>query len=532
MTGVNLTRRALLTTAGAAVVAAQLSSPSSRAAAKYTRYKVSGANGQKKLASYAKGVEAMLKLPADNPRNWFRNAFIHLMDCPHGNWWFYVWHRGYLGYVERTIRELSGDSSFTLPYWDWTDSPQLPDGMFDGALTPTDAAFASYTKDLGAFTSFIKPVLNKYFDSLSPAQRAQLDKRNYKDFNTLWNDVTGNGDPSNEAFAATDRSRYPTRGNPNLDGKTTYNVSPFIIESGLRLASEFNHPQSYISFTSSKTASHHDNGANQCILEYMPHNKVHNFIGGVGHIDPPYGSMTNFLSPVDPIFFLHHSNMDRLWDVWTRKQKSQGLPYLPAGGDLKTFSDEPFLFFVDGSGHYVTDGKAGDYLNTEVFDYDYEPGFGDTIAEPVQGLTAQGAAPPIEGTVSGNVASVTLPRASVEKSLAATLPKPLTAMVTLARPAGSSNEREFDILVNAPPGPTQVSADSPYYAGTIAFFGPTMHRMNMSMDATVVFPLPNRLQAFATPDAASSVVLNIQVVPSSGKSDSAPTLRALSVAPS
>ena len=56
------------------------------------------------LASYAKGVEAMLKLPADHPQNWFRNAFVHLMDCPHGNWWFYVWHRGYVGYFEHGIR--------------------------------------------------------------------------------------------------------------------------------------------------------------------------------------------------------------------------------------------------------------------------------------------------------------------------------------------------------------------------------------------------------------------------------------------
>jgi tyrosinase len=67
------------------------------------------------LASYAKGVEAMLKLPADHPHNWFRNAFVHLMDCPHGNWWFYVWHRGYLGYFEQTIRSLSGDADFALP---------------------------------------------------------------------------------------------------------------------------------------------------------------------------------------------------------------------------------------------------------------------------------------------------------------------------------------------------------------------------------------------------------------------------------
>ena len=38
-------------------------------------------------------------------------------------------------------------------------------------------------------------------------------------------------------------------------------------------------------------------------LEGMPHNLVHNCIGGVGPLDPgPYGNMTNFLSPVDPIF--------------------------------------------------------------------------------------------------------------------------------------------------------------------------------------------------------------------------------------
>ena len=90
----------------------------------------------------------------------------------------------------------------------------------------------------------------------------------------------------------------------------------------------------------------------------MPHNQVHNCIGGVGPLDPgPYGNMTNFLSPVDPIFFLHHSNMDRLWDVWTRKQKALNLPYLPPQPDLKTLSDEPFLFFVDGQGKYVTTAR-------------------------------------------------------------------------------------------------------------------------------------------------------------------------------
>ena len=55
---------------------------------------------------------------------------------------------------------------------------------------------------------------------------------------------------------------------------------------------------------------------------------------------------------------------------------------LPEKQDLKTFSDEPFLFFVDGKGNYLTNGKAGDYLSTDVFEYDYAPGFGEKVIEP------------------------------------------------------------------------------------------------------------------------------------------------------
>ena len=42
-------------------------------------------------------------------------------------------------------------------------------------------------------------------------------------------------------------------------------------------------------------------------FEAMPHNPVHNIIGNV---------MSTMQSPVDPIFFLHHANVDRLWSAW------------------------------------------------------------------------------------------------------------------------------------------------------------------------------------------------------------------------
>ena len=45
----------------------------------------------------------------------------------------------------------------------------------------------------------------------------------------------------------------------------------------------------------------------ETVFEDMPHNPVHNIIGNV---------MADMQSPTDPIFFLHHANVDRLWSAW------------------------------------------------------------------------------------------------------------------------------------------------------------------------------------------------------------------------
>ena len=532
------TRRHFLATAAAAAGTAVWPPVRARAAAKYRRHNVTSPEGEKALASYAKGVAAMLKLPADHPQNWFRNAFIHLMDCPHGNWWFYVWHRGYLGFFERTIRALSGDDTFALPYWDWTQLPRIPEQMFDGVLTPTDKAYEHYTGNLARFTSFIKAALNSSWGGLTPAQHGQLNTRGYTDFDKLWNDVTGyDPDPNveagisgNEAFAITCGARYLSRDNALLDTQTAYDCSPFVIYGGL-LPTDFNNPTAYLSFTSSKTASHNSAPGSFTVLEGMPHNNVHNYIGGVGPIDPgPYGNMTNFLSPVDPIFFLHHANMDRLWDVWTRKQQALKLPYLPTGDDLKTFSQEPFLFYVDGQGTPVgANSRAGDYLSTEVFDYDYAPGFGENVVQQASASVAASRPPALNAALKDNSGTVTVPRAAVQSHLADTAQRPLVAQVTLTRPGGLATTREFDVLVNAPPGVASAGPDTPYYAGTIAFFGPMMPGMRMSMDTTFAVPLPKALPAFAKLGAAPHATLDIRVAPSRGRRGPAPTLKAVLV---
>ena len=208
--------------------------------------------------------------------------------------------------------------------------------------------------------------------------------------------------------------------------------------------------------------------------------------------------------------------MDRLWDVWTRKQQILGLPYLPAGSDLTTFSNEQFLFFVDGQGNYVTNGKAGDYLGMERFDYSYEPGSGeDVVSSQVPAPAATAATPSIPGAVSGNAATFAIPGDAVRAHLSRAAS--LVAEVTLERASTPAGTRELDVLVGAPATVAQASASSPYYAGTIAFFGAAM-RMPGGMGGAATFsvPLPRRAELFAGPQVGQGVSIGIRLAATRG----------------
>lgn len=515
---------------------------STQAAPRWTRHDVTTPEGQRMLESYARGIEAMLALPPDDPRNWFRNAFTHFFDCPHGNWWFYAWHRGYVGWFERTIRRLSGDPGFAMPYWDWTRQPEIPASMFKGALTPTDAAFAPYTRNMKVFTDFIKPALERYWSTLSPQQLAQLKTRGYTSLDVAWKDVTGetmiDGQPAgiagNMAFAITCGARYLSPDNRGLDASTRTAVSANTVIAGLK-PQTFYDPSISLSFTSSRTATHlmqPVNGVNEfSVLEGQPHNLVHNCIGGVGAIDwGPYGNMTNFLSPVDPIFFLHHANMDRLWHVWTQKQLANGLPIVPEGTTpdgkklYDLFMDEPFLFYVQPDGTPVgpTDAKA--VFDTSAFDYGYAGGFASDYRPRPKLRRPPG---PAKASIDEDSATVALSAAMVERHLADTQGATLIAEITFDRPHGLSTARSFDVLVNAPDTVTDVEPDSPYYAGTLAFFGPGMAGMDMAHTTTFTLPLPRTLPAFRQLQDGSAT-LDIRLVPQGGIGE-APKVSAVTI---
>src|SRR5262249_33757484 len=150
-------------------------------------------------------------------------------------------------------------------------------------------------------------------------------------------------------------ARGLTATNPVLDGDTQLAVAIGMIRNALHTPTFAGGPGEPAGFQSGKAANH-SSGSVEGVLESQPHDNVHGAMGGGGG-----AFMISHLSPVDPIFFLHHANLDRLWDVWTRRQVALGRPTLPQGADLATWSDEQFLFFSDEKGQPVSKVKAGDY---------------------------------------------------------------------------------------------------------------------------------------------------------------------------
>lgn len=55
--------------------------------------------------------------------------------CPHFSPWFVAWHRWYIFYLEKIVRQMSGAPDFALPYWNYASdegpSLQLPAAFQD-----------------------------------------------------------------------------------------------------------------------------------------------------------------------------------------------------------------------------------------------------------------------------------------------------------------------------------------------------------------------------------------------------------------
>jgi tyrosinase len=427
---------------------------------------------QATLDSYKRAIGKMIGLPPTDPRNWYRQATIHILDCPHHNWWFLPWHRGYLLNFERICRELSGDPDFALPYWDWTATPQMPDAFFDDLLDP---GRPPYIADVNTLQNRFRQPLASFVTSLNDDQKKSMAGRGYASVDDLMADIGG-------AFSPV--ARGLTRQNPALPDFAQQAVAIDVIHATLGL--------SRFQDFASEPGTFHLDGIADGQLESQPHNNVH---GGVR------GMMGAFMSPVDPIFWLHHANLDRLWGVWARGRGGTLGPGDPSWGP------EKFVFFVDQSGNPAPTTADG---ATDPSGVQYQPGSGEE-AVPVAAAAALAAAPaapppPVatfassQGPQNLQVArEVALPvqvPANVLQDLSSRLRRapaiPAAAALVAAQaqpatgpshliarlkvtPPPQARDYVLRVFMNCPYLSAGTPLTDPHYAGSIVFFGDHHH---------------------------------------------------------
>ncbi len=177
-------------------------------------------------------------------------------QCQHGGWYFLPWHRGYLAAFEAiiaaTVAKLGGPTDWTLPYWNY----------FDTSKTTS------------------RDIPQPFLDATMPNGKSNPLSRPPRAGLTTLGAVPGV--LPDITLGAMTQNRYTSApGTVAFGGGST----------------------GFLQFASAAGAE-----------ELNPHNRVHVMIGGwtgsPGFMsDPDYAAL-------DPIFWLHHCNIDRLWAAW------------------------------------------------------------------------------------------------------------------------------------------------------------------------------------------------------------------------
>ncbi len=263
----------------------------------------------------------------NDPTGWLFQANVHgtsdgsphpsWNQCRHASSHFLGWHRAYVYYFERILRDAAGDPELTLPYWDWTDP----------AAQGLPAAFTDPQSPLFE----LRREMNQAGSTLVPSIRVA-------------------------AIQALDlRSFFPA------NGRAGFGVSNV-------------------------------QGTGKGRIEQPPHDGVHVLIGGDDGLmsDPRTAAQ-------DPIFWLHHCNVDRLWEVWLRKGGGRANP------TTNQWLDETFNRLFDESGNSAPALKVSQLQRSTDLGYTY-----DKLADPpgAAGAAVTGADPVAEPVKTETIAEI------------------------------------------------------------------------------------------------------------------------------
>jgi tyrosinase len=205
------------------------------------------------------------------------------MGAAHRGSAFLPWHRYFILSMERDLQAAAGDPCLRLPYWDWTNAAATGQ-VLNAAWFGTTGAGPTFDLTDGQFRNA-----------------------------SGWRVLNGAGIPTTGGIARQRHATYvlpPAADVAALNAETVYdsaNWDPTVpVGGGFR-----NHLEGFIAPAPPPPAP-----------RSRLHNLVHVWMGGTMGVVPT--------APNDPVFFVHHCNVDRLWALW--QLAHPGAPYLPPAG--------------------------------------------------------------------------------------------------------------------------------------------------------------------------------------------------------
>jgi tyrosinase len=222
-----------------------------------------------------------------------------LREDAHAGPAFFAWHRVFLLEFEKDLQRKSGDPNLGLPYWDWRIDNSPTSSIWANNFMGGNGKESDWAVMDGPFRRDQWVLSVRGDDPYSPEKEEPTYLRR-----KFGSDPHANSLPTGDDVKAA------------LDA-TPFDVAPWDdnSESGFR-----NRAEGYIPQPEPKPPPE------QRIPQM--HNRVHRWVGG---------SMIPITSPNDPVFFLHHCFMDKLWSDWQVLELQRGGPidhslYLPEHG--------------------------------------------------------------------------------------------------------------------------------------------------------------------------------------------------------
>lgn len=201
---------------------------------------------------------------------------------------FGPWHRRYLRDLELQLQSVT--PGLTLPYWNWAADAALANGaapLWSDSYIGGDGKGPDDFVNNGPFVNWTALIMTAQM-TLVPRAVKGIVRRLGRDVQGLPT-LPGNVDVANTL------------------GETAYDSSPWS-ESQSSAPSFRNRLEGFLQRPGDQATQ-------------RMHNRVHLWVGG---------DMLPGTSPNDPVFFLHHANVDRLWAQWQATHAT--VPYVPTLG--------------------------------------------------------------------------------------------------------------------------------------------------------------------------------------------------------